>query len=149
MAKRSKLASTCVQIWSRPKWAQVIVRHWSQRKACPTGVASRPRFSTCDYLQVFLARAINYASLFSRHRLCLFFCFFFPLYVPCCLRWNLHQSEPHVTMSASCLRSRSQLSTTKTIKSLSSSTKQICEAKNSMLFYSQPYTLRIGTVIMI
>ena len=42
-----KLASTCVQIWSRPKWAQVIA---SQRKCTqfwPNEVASWPKSSTC------------------------------------------------------------------------------------------------------
>ena len=37
--KGEKLASTCVQIWSRPKWAQVIA---SQRK-CTWGLAKRSR----------------------------------------------------------------------------------------------------------
>ena len=40
---------TCVQIWSRPKWAQVIA---SQRKCTQAlakeGVASRPKFPTCE-----------------------------------------------------------------------------------------------------
>ena len=50
-----KLALTCVQIWSWPKWAQVNA---STRKPWPNGVASRPKFSTCVYLRVHLARAL-------------------------------------------------------------------------------------------
>ena len=49
-----KLALTWVQIWSRPKWAQVIA---SARQAWPNG--SRPKFSTCFYLRLRLARALK------------------------------------------------------------------------------------------
>ena len=52
-----KLALTCGQIWSRPKWSQVNA---SARKAWPNGVASRPKFSTCDYLRVRLTRALHF-----------------------------------------------------------------------------------------
>ena len=58
-----KLALTCVQIWSRPKWAQVIA---SARKPWPNGVASRPKFSTCVYLGIRLARA--YKDIVVLHR---------------------------------------------------------------------------------
>ena len=57
----NSLALTCVQIWSRPKWAQVIA---SQRKPWPNGVASRPKFSTCVYLRFCLARAFIVSSYF-------------------------------------------------------------------------------------
>ena len=52
-----KLASTCVQIWSRPKWAQVIA---SQRK-CTQALAKRswPKSSTCVNLCLRLARALR------------------------------------------------------------------------------------------
>ena len=52
-----KHALTCVQIWSRPKWAQVIP---SARKNWPNIVASRYKFSTCVYLRLRLARALVY-----------------------------------------------------------------------------------------
>ena len=45
-----------MQIWSRPKSSQVNA---SARKAWPNGVARRPKFSTCYYLQVCLTRALN------------------------------------------------------------------------------------------
>ena len=51
-----KLVLTCMQIWSRPKWSQV---NTSARKAWPNGVASRSKFSTCDYLRVRLTRALD------------------------------------------------------------------------------------------
>ena len=54
-----KLVLTCVQIWSRPKWAQVIA---SQRKCTPR-LAKRsrkwPKFSTCAYLPLRLTRALR------------------------------------------------------------------------------------------
>ena len=52
-----KLALTCVHIWSRAKWAQVIASQRKSRKPWPNGDASRPKFSTCVYLRVRLARA--------------------------------------------------------------------------------------------
>ena len=54
-----KLALTCVQIWSRPKWAQVIA---SQRK-CMQGLAKRSR--KYIYLRVRLARALNHFDIVS------------------------------------------------------------------------------------
>ena len=57
-----KLASTCVQIWSRLKWAQVNA---SARKPWPNGIASRPKFSTYVYLRLRLARALSYSMGFS------------------------------------------------------------------------------------
>ena len=55
-----KLALTWVQIWSRRKWAQCKSSqvNASARKAWPNGVASSPKFSTCVYLRVRLARAL-------------------------------------------------------------------------------------------
>ena len=50
-----KLALTCVQIWSRPNWAQVNA---SARKPWPNEVASWPKFSICVYLRLRLARAL-------------------------------------------------------------------------------------------
>ena len=45
-----KLALTYVQIWSRPKWTQVIAsQRKCARKAWPSGVTSRPKFSTCVF----------------------------------------------------------------------------------------------------
>ena len=58
-----KLALTCVQIWSRPKWAQVNA---SERKAWPNGVASRPKFSTCEYLRVRFARALRWEECYEK-----------------------------------------------------------------------------------
>ena len=57
-----KLASTCVQIWSRPKWAQVIA---SQRK-CTQALAKRSRKLT----QVFNLRqlASPFGQGFTRWR---------------------------------------------------------------------------------
>ena len=59
-----KLAETCVQIWSRPKWAQVITgqRRWTQELAKQshkkTQVASFQLASTCEVWQVCLARPV-------------------------------------------------------------------------------------------
>ena len=49
-----KLALTCVQIWTRPKWTKVNA---SASEAWPNGVASRPKFSTLIYLRLRLTRA--------------------------------------------------------------------------------------------
>ena len=81
-------------------------------------------FLACDYLWICFARPINHASSFTPHGL---FLFFVPLYVPCRLRTNLHQS---VIMSVSCLLSSSQLTTTKIMKFLSGSTKQKSVTRN-------------------
>ena len=59
-----KLASTCVQIWSEPKWAQVIARQrkWTQ------GLAKRSRVKT----QVFnlrLLRRVRLARALAFHRI--------------------------------------------------------------------------------
>ncbi len=51
-----KLAFTCVQIWSRPKWTQVIA---SARKSWPNGDASKRKLKTCVPLHLRLARALN------------------------------------------------------------------------------------------
>ena len=54
-----KLASTCVQIWCRPKWAQVNA---SARKPWPNEVASWPKSSTCVKLRRRLARALSWTK---------------------------------------------------------------------------------------
>ena len=56
-----KLALTCVQIWSRPKSSQASA---SARKAWPNGVTSRPKFSTCVYLRLCLAKALRFGFIF-------------------------------------------------------------------------------------
>ena len=53
-----KLAFTCVQIWPRPKWAQVIASQRKCTQALAKRVASRPKFSTCVYLRLRLAKAL-------------------------------------------------------------------------------------------
>ena len=51
-----KLASTCVQIWSRPKWAQVNA---SARKPWPSEVASWPKSSTCVNLRQLASTCVS------------------------------------------------------------------------------------------
>ena len=61
-----KLALICVQIWSRPKWAQVIASQPSAHKPWPNGVASRPNFSTCSVnLRLRLTRAFDNSATWS------------------------------------------------------------------------------------
>ena len=50
------LTLTCVQIWSRPKWAQVNA---SVRKAWSNGVAIRPKCSICVYLRLHFGQGLN------------------------------------------------------------------------------------------
>ena len=46
----------------------------SARKPCPNGVASRPKFSTCLYLRLCLARALKLPTVYSNLFICFFVC---------------------------------------------------------------------------
>ena len=56
-----KLVFTCAQIWSQPKWAQIITNQckWMY-KAWPNRVTVKPKFWTCIYLWIYLTKALNY-----------------------------------------------------------------------------------------
>ena len=62
-----KLASTCVQVWPRPKWAQAIEVNASARKPWPNEVASWSKSSTCVNLRIRLARALVLAFCFAKY----------------------------------------------------------------------------------
>ena len=58
-----KLASTRVQIWSRPKLAQVNA---CARQAWQNGVANRPKVAACICLRVCLARVLDRKKTLAR-----------------------------------------------------------------------------------